>query len=189
MSTSEERLRLLHANSAALHAETVACIKNALLALMEQKPFDDVSMTDIIRKSGVSRAGVYYNYKSKTEILLDICQDPINEVISGLTDSIFDNMEMIFRIGMKYKSSFRIVIAAGLEHEILHRMNQQFEDVSSSFYIPLWNGMIYNAFIEWARAGMPGSVEDAIAKVNEGLKLVAASIESGLRNKTLVKIP
>ena len=174
---------------AALHAETVACIKNALLSLMEQKPYEDVSMTDIIRKSGVSRAGVYYNYKSKAEILLDICQDPINEVISGLTDSIFDNMEVIFRIGIKYKSSFRIIIAAGLEHEILNRMNRQFADVSTSFYIPLWNGMIYNAFIEWARAGMPGTVEDAIANVNEGLKLVAASIESGLRNKTLVKIP
>ena len=38
MRVSEERLRLLRANSAAMHAETVSCIKNALLALMEQKP-------------------------------------------------------------------------------------------------------------------------------------------------------
>ena len=184
MQVSEERRRLLQANIAAIHPETVACIKSAFLALMEQKPYDDISMTDVIRKSGVSRAGVYYNYKNKSEILLDICQDPINEVISGLTYSIFDNMEAIFRIGMKYKSSFRILIAAGLEHEILNRMNRLFEDVSTSFYIPLWNGMIYNAFMELARAGMPGTVEEAIEKVNAGLKLVAASIETGLRNET-----
>ena len=184
MGVSEERRRLLQANSAVIHAETVACIKGALLALMDQKPFDDISMTEIIRKSGVSRAGVYYNYKSKTEILLDICQDPVNEVLSGLTDSIFNNMEAIFRIGMKYRSTFRILIDAGLEHEILNRMNGLFGDVSVSFYIPLWNGMIYNAFMEWARAGMPGTVEVAIENVNSGLKLVAASIETGLRNKT-----
>ena len=35
MSISEERRRLLQANSAALHAETVACIKSALLSLMK----------------------------------------------------------------------------------------------------------------------------------------------------------
>lgn len=183
MEISEERRRILQANSAAIHSEAVACIKSALLALMEQKPFDQIRMTDIIRKSGVSRAGVYYNYKNKNEILLDICQDPINEVVSVLSDSIFDNIEAIFRIGMKYKSSFSIIIAAGLEHEILKRMNRLFEDASTSFYIPLWNGMIYNSFMEWARAGMPGTVEEAIEKVNEGLRLVAASIETGLRSE------
>ena len=53
-------------------------------------------MTDVIRKSGVSIAGVYYNYKSKDDILLDIVQEPINETISALTDSIFDNMETTY---------------------------------------------------------------------------------------------
>ena len=98
MRVSEERLRLLRATSAAMHAETVSCIKNALLALMEQKPYKSIRMTDII-------------------------------------------------------------------------------------YLPLWNGMIFNAFIEWARAGMPGTVEGAIANVNAGLKQVAVSIETGLRSK------
>jgi Bacterial regulatory proteins, tetR family. len=68
MGISEERRRLLQSNSAAIHAETIAYIKEALLALMKQKEYDTISMTDIIRKSGVSRAGVYYNYKSKDEI-------------------------------------------------------------------------------------------------------------------------
>ena len=93
-------------------------------------------------------------------------------------------MEMLFRIGKKYESSVKTVIAAGLEHAFLNRMNRRFEDISTSFYIPLWNGMIYNAFMEWAKAGMPGTVEDAIAKVNAGLKLVAASIESDSGNRT-----
>ena len=36
------------------------------------KSYSDISMTDIIKKSGVSRTGVYKNYKSKTEIMLDV---------------------------------------------------------------------------------------------------------------------
>lgn len=184
MGISEERRRLLQANSAAIHAETIACIKEALLALMNQKEYDAISMTDIIRKSGVSRAGVYYNYKNKDEILLNICKDPIEEAVSSFTESIFDNMELTFRIGKKYEQVVKTVIAAGLEHEFLNRMNQRFEGIATSFYIPLWNGMIYNAFMEWARAGMPGTVESTIDKVNASLKLVAASIETGIRNKT-----
>ena len=43
--------------------------------------------------------------------------------------------------------------------------------------------MIFNAFIEWARAGMPGTVEEAIEKVNAGLKQVAKTIQKGPRNQ------
>lgn len=182
MKVSEERLNILRTNSSAKHSETLNCIKSALLTLMEQKKYDNISMTEIIQKSGVSRAGVYYNYKCKDEILLDIIREPVDEAISCLTDSIFDNMEMVFRIGEKYKSSFSAVLSAGLEHEFLTRMNKHYENETNSFYFTMWNGMIYNAFIEWARAGMPGGVETAIDKVKEGLKLVSASIEKGLRN-------
>ena len=180
MNISEERSRVLRSNSAAKHTETVSCIKNALLALMEQKEYDAISMTDVIRKSGMSRAGVYYNFKNKDEILLDIVQNPINESIAGLTDSIFNNMEVIFRTGKKYESYVKAVIVAGLEQEYLNRLNQRFEDVTMSFYLALWNGMIYNAFIEWARAGMPGTVEGTIDQVIAALKLVSTSIETGL---------
>ena len=184
MNTSERRRQHLHMNSTAMHADTVECVKNALLTLMQQKPYDEITMTEIIRKSGISRAGVYYTYKSKEDILLDICREPVEEVCSALTDSIFDNMEMTFRIGKKYESTMQIVIAAGLEYEFLRRMNKRLADASNALYVALWNGMIYNAFIEWARAGMPGTVEETIENVKSGLKLVANTIETGLRNNT-----
>lgn len=182
MMTLEERRQMLRDNSAALHARAVTCTQNALLALMKEKKYTDISMTEIIKESGVSRGGVYNSYKNKDEILLDIVQAPIDEVIAGLTDSIFDNMETTFRIGKKYESSFRAVIDAGLEHEFLKRMNKRYQNVSTTFYIPLWNGMIYNAFMEWARAGMPGTVEETVKNVKSSLKLVAESIQTGLRN-------
>ena len=63
-------------------------------------------------------------------------------------------------------------------------MNRHHQDASISFYIPLWNGMIYNSFFEWARAGMDEPVEAAVARFRNALKLVAASIETGLTNDT-----
>ena len=184
MPLKEEQLRVLRTNNEESHRETRTCIKEALIVLMHQRHYKDISMTDIIKKSGVSRAGVYKNYKSKDEILLDIYNEPINDVISALGNSIFDNMEMIFRIGKKHEKAIMAMIDAGIEHHLLVIMNKRFENVSVSFYIPLWNGMIYNSFIEWAKSGMAEPVEAAIERVQTGLKLVAESIERGLTNGT-----
>jgi len=184
MTISEERLRILRANNSESHLETRFCIKSALIDLMQKKPYDKISMTDIINKSGVSRSGVYRNYKNKAEIMLEIVKEPIDEVISSFSDSIFENMEMIFRTGKKHEKAFKSLIDTGLEHNVLRLMNARYESVSVSYYIPLWIGIIYNSFFEWVRTGMSGSVETAIEKVKEGLKLVASSIETGLTNDT-----
>ena len=56
--------------------------------------------------------------------------------------------------------------------------------VAVSFYIPLWIGMIYNSFIEWARTGMDEPVDVAVERVHAGLRLVASSIETGLTNSS-----
>lgn len=182
MPVSKERLRILKANNAESHAEARACIKDALVVLMQQKAYSDISMTDIIKKSGISRSGVYKNYKGKDEIMYDIYNELINDVISALDYSVMANIETIFTMGKKHEKAFRSIISAGLEHKLLDYMNNRYEDVSVSFYIPLWNGMIYNAFIEWAKTGMTEPVETAIERVRNGLRLVALSIENDLTN-------
>ena len=75
-----------------------------------------------------------------------------------------------------------MIVDAGLEHNILAFMNKRYENVSVSFYIPLWIGMIYNSFFEWIKSGMTEPVETTVEKVKEGMKLVARSIETDLTN-------
>ncbi len=48
-------------------------------------------------------------------------------------------------------------------------MNKRYEGVSVSFYIPLWVGMIYNGFIEWATSGMDEPMDATIERVKAGL--------------------
>ncbi len=182
MPISEKRLRVLKANNEQSNFETRTYIKNALLILLNEKGYDDIRMTDIIRKSGVSRSAVYKNYKSKDEILVEIYREPIDEILSALSNSIFDNLELIFKTGKKHEKMIRTIIDAGLEHNFLDRMNERFENVSASFYIPLWNGMIFNAFFVWAKEGMNEPVDETIERLKHGLKLVKESLETGLTN-------
>lgn len=184
MTVSEEKLRILKMNNSESHLETRSYIKSALIQLLKKKKYNEISMTDIINKSGVSRSGVYKNFKCKDDIILEIFQEPIDEVISSLGSSIFDNIEMIFKVGKKHEKAFQTIVNTGLEYKILNLMNKQYENVSVSFYIPLWIGMIYNSFFEWVKTGMTESVDSIVKKVNDALKLIAESIETGLTNNT-----
>ena len=152
MAVSNERLRILKANNEESHLETRGYIRDALVALLLEKPYDDITMTDIIRKSGVSRSGVYKNYRSKADIMLEIYAGPIDEVVSCLTTSVFENMETIFRIGKKHEAAFKAIVNAGLEQRVLDRMNDLYRAASASFSTTLWIGMIYNAFFKWDEA-------------------------------------
>ena len=181
---TEEQLQVLKANNEVSHLEARTCIKEAFVALLNTKAYEDISMTDIIRKSGVSRSCVYRNYRNKNEILMEICNEPVNDVISSMGISVMDNIETIFIIGKKHEKTIQCMINAGLEHYLLKTMNQHYENASVSFYIPLWIGMIYNSFIEWARAGMQEPVEEAVERVRYALKLVAESIENNQINDT-----
>ena len=47
------------------------CIVDALLILMNEKDFDDISITEICNKAGVSRMAYYRNYYTKKDIILE----------------------------------------------------------------------------------------------------------------------
>ena len=51
---------------------TKDCIRTALLSLMADQIFDDITVTAIINKAGVSRSGFYRNYKTKEDVLQEI---------------------------------------------------------------------------------------------------------------------
>lgn len=51
------------------------CIFTALMILMEQKSYDDITITDIAKKAGVSRMSYYRTYSSKEDILIQYFDD------------------------------------------------------------------------------------------------------------------
>lgn len=53
-------------------AVTVQRIEQTLLALMVESPFDEITITDVISKSGMGRATFYRYFKTKLEILASI---------------------------------------------------------------------------------------------------------------------
>ena len=77
----KEALRLSNAESKAL---TRSCIRTALLMLLGEKRYEDITTTEIIEKSGVSRAGFYRNYRSKLEVIQDLHTTHASAVVDAI---------------------------------------------------------------------------------------------------------
>lgn len=68
-------------------------IKTALLYLLKENSYDKITVTAIINRAGVSRAGFYRNYTSKDEVLEDLAIGIYQKMTSTyLKDLTLDNL-------------------------------------------------------------------------------------------------
>lgn len=77
-----ETLRRLNQESNQMTRE---CIQTALLELMAVETFDRITVTAIIQRAGVSKGGFYRNYKSKEEVLQEICDSLLQYLLDFLS--------------------------------------------------------------------------------------------------------
>ena len=61
------------------HLLAVDSIYEALIQLMQKKPYQEISITDITNRAGVSRMAYYRNYKDKDSILLNRLQKQLEK--------------------------------------------------------------------------------------------------------------
>ena len=179
MTSTEKQLRVLKRNNEESRRDTRECIKNALVGLLKNKHYSEITMTDIIRKSGVSRTGVYKNYKSKAEIMLDIYAVFVDDILAVLTGSIERNAIIVFSIAQKNRAAFEALIDAGLEHHLLDMMNKCYEDVADPYYMAMWMGLLYNMLMKWAKSGTDEPLETTIERTLADLRLMAEAINAG----------
>lgn len=62
------------------------CIQEALFLLMEDQSLDDITISAISTRSGISRMGFYRNYKTKNDVLDDYFTGEMHKVIARITD-------------------------------------------------------------------------------------------------------
>lgn len=67
---------------------TRECIESALVLLMNDREFSEISITDIIRRAGVSRSAYYRNYASKEDVLTNVFHKAAETIVNALSDSL-----------------------------------------------------------------------------------------------------
>lgn len=109
-------------NPSSTHQFAEECIYTALLQLMEHQPYDEITITDITKKAGVSRMAYYRNYQSKDEILirhLDLLfQDMMEQIKAAKALSEPDFWQLVFQ-ELQNNSLAKNILRAHLTEELM----------------------------------------------------------------------
>lgn len=135
--TELERKDILRLSNEESNRITKECIETALLILMKEKEFKDISITDIVKRSGVSRTAYYRNYSSKEDIL----NNYLEAVVKAITDKMdlttcpgddFEFWYSIFNQVRNHAEIYAVLLKAGFEGVILSSINKIMLDNISS---------------------------------------------------------
>ena len=143
------------------------CITTALLQMMENTPFEDIAITDLVKKAGVGRVSFYRNFESKKDVLakyLVILLEEWGKEFESLGDpSKFS--DSLVRHYYKHKDVYLMLYKQGLSDMIyetirgamkLHEAQHNLERYAKSMIA----GMIWGWADEWMRQGMPESPDE-----------------------------
>jgi len=173
MQLTEKQKKTLKANNLESNRITREAMQGALYILMDEKPYKEITMTDIIRKSGVSRSACYRNYKTKEDIIHDIVTDFLAELMTLRDPTMLESWSFAFAFFRKNKKSIGLLMKAGLEHLLLDSLNQELLRIAPDapdLTQAINNGIIINSLIYWSKCGMPGTDDEAAKRIMESYR-------------------
>lgn len=168
--TEIQRRNILRQNNAESNALTRECIEAALIELMKTHSFDEISITDIAKRAGVSRNAYYRNYSSKEDILSGYLQNLIFQMSEALKKSnpVTETKQSwltLLTIVKEFYPQYKLLIDAGysqnITDEMLVAINKAVAPENTGLYYSncYWAGAICTVVTEWVKNGMDASVD------------------------------
>ncbi|MCH1983260.1 TetR/AcrR family transcriptional regulator [Ruminococcus sp. OA3] len=149
---------------------TRECLQTALVYLMSEKPFEKITITELVKRSGVSRQSFYRNYHSKEETLADMCQNVMQSIAESIQESRYadDTYQWYYDLFSQIKeneNTIRLLFAAnmnqnGFENIVLlfHRVYQA-SSTEQYYQMLAYEGAVDTVIYNWFAGGMKESVE------------------------------
>ena len=147
-------------------------IAEALFILMEKKPYDKISISEIAEKAGVGRATYYRHFKTKDEVIYYnfACYsaefDRFERIRSDSLDDFYELLFMIFSTLKEKQEIVKRLLSSHLELLYLNYLTDSLKiyfvengfstDNYSAEYIA---GSLFNVSISWVKNGCSESVK------------------------------
>ncbi|SDB50115.1 TetR/AcrR family transcriptional regulator [Butyrivibrio sp. INlla16] len=162
---------ILRLNNEESKKMTRECFQMALIYLMGEKSFDKITITDLVRRSGVSRTAFYRNYSSKEEILSDIKENLI-ERVSVIFDSVMSGEDLhkwflgCFDLIEKEKKMIDLLLKANISVDTLFEGKSFLEKfypaktTEQKYYLVAAEAAFQDVLLKWFKDGMQESKEE-----------------------------
>lgn len=153
-----EVLKLNNENSRRITRESLA---DALITLMKNQKYSSISVTELTKKAGVSRAAFYRNFSSIDEVLDDKITSVSDQISKAVGDDLQMSWQAIFQITKENDHVVKTLILAQQEHKILDYLNLVLpQDTERRMLLVIWNGVVSNLIIQWSIYQKPESPEE-----------------------------
>jgi AcrR family transcriptional regulator len=149
---------------------TRSWIFDALLALMDEKPYNEISVSDIVEKAGIARQTFYRSFNNKDDVILQFFDELFN-LNPVKVENIFREggrgiIKSTMSLGqfVKYANVLKRILNAGTEH-LIYRYCQIWERAITDLYtgkLPGEKQLIFNYVVKYQNAGTMNIIIDWI---------------------------
>lgn len=172
--TEMEQRNVLRLSNEESNQLTRECIQTALIKLLAEKPLEKITISEVVKKAGVSRTAFYSNYTSKEDVLVAVSHGTLSELNALVRRAAREQRpetiyQEIFNRALNDPDSFSVLLKARIQERAFDDVNsflqREYPNASSQFYYLLqgWSGMLLNILTAWFTSGMKDSVDDMAA--------------------------
>ncbi|MBR3227865.1 MAG: TetR/AcrR family transcriptional regulator [Erysipelotrichaceae bacterium] len=158
------------------------CLQSALVTLLKIKDIDDISVSELTRKAGVSRTAFYSNYQTIDEVLSEMINDELTEINRSVWKAINEEEDLFTQVMQKMKDRYdfySIILRTNIEKTAFFQMRdyirKEYPYINTELYYLIIAGIgsIRGIVLEWYVNGCSDSVEfisDICRKATGNLK-------------------
>lgn len=151
------------------------CITTALLQLMQSKPFEKITICELVQKAGVGRVSFYRNFESKEDVIRKHLHNLLEEWwrdYSGTTTN--ELVQAIFEHYYAHKELCILLYKQGLSHISLQSVKdscgpQPEQSNVLAYTAAFYSYGLYGWIEEWFKRGMRETPEEMSAMWNQML--------------------
>ncbi len=166
-------------------------IIDALFALMHEKNFADIKITEIIGVAKVSRSSFYRNFSSKEGVLSGLIDWVLRDFrgdrdFDAIDCMTYEHVKSCFSCFKNYGSYVLDLYHSQFATMLLDELNKFHESVAGSmsaksvtkYSVYTYMGAMFNTAVNWLEHGATESVEDVAAVFCESFGIEAANTDS-----------
>lgn len=149
-------------------------ITESLFLLMKNNNYEDITVTDIVNKAGVSRISFYRNFSSKEDVIQKYL-DNITDSFIAKTNISYKNDDMqkyiitLFTHLKEHEKPSRLLQKANLLHLVKNEFDRIFvnayKGIYSQYKLYFTSGGLYNIYYYWLINGSKESPEELSTKL------------------------
>ena len=181
-------------------------IYQGLLTCLKQKNFDQITVTDLQKASGVARTTFYRAFDNISDILYWRCDLCFQEVLGSFTEEQFANeTELVYRY-FSYWTDHKDILELLMKinrYDIIYACHMNaaaavqkkfgsahaLQTPHSNYFLAIRTGFTISILTAWLQGGSKESLEEIVAIVNEQLALLPAGKAGKTENQNHVQSP